>query len=75
MLYAQFYQKAVGSGVPIEACGDRAVIILDARTPLRGYLLLVEAVAKERGYIGFTLHRGESFTRSICVHAYTSVEA
>lgn len=71
MLYAQFYQQHAGKVT--EACGDRSVIILDARTPCGRYRDLVKAVARERGYVGFSLHRGESFTRSTCVLSYTPV--
>ena len=34
MLYAQFYEKGAVTGQPVEACGDRSVIILDKRFPM-----------------------------------------
>ena len=71
MHFAAFYQNPVNYGQtdlsPIEACGDRAVIILDGRSRP---MVRVATAAKEcakRGYIGFTLHMGETFTRASMV--------
>ncbi len=65
MLYAQFYQRsALDPLVTIEACGDRSVIILDARcSPTRNGRIAEHECAK-RGYVAWRMFRGEAFTRS-----------
>lgn len=64
MYFAQFYQKAVTSDEIIEACGDRAVIVLDGRINYRNMGEVAEAVCKHRGYVAWKIFRGEAFTRS-----------
>jgi hypothetical protein len=64
MIYAQFYQKGVVTGETIEACGDRAVIILDGRCSRRSMGDVAEAECKRRGYIAWRIFAGEAFTRS-----------
>lgn len=68
MLYIQFYQKAVwpiGTDLLIEATGDRSVVILDARRRyLSGVCGIAETECVARGYEGYRLFKGESFTRS-----------
>lgn len=83
--FAQFYQLSTGyvAGTippvfeeahkkPIEACGDRGVIILDARLSLSNMREIAETEAHKRGYIGYSLHRGD-FMRNTCFHKYTSI--
>ena len=83
--FAQFYSLSTGyvagsippifeetNKKPIEACGDRGVIILDARLSLKNMVHIAEDEARKRGYIGYSLHRGD-FMRNTCVHKYTSV--
>lgn len=71
MYFAQFYQLPVNHGQsdlsPIEACGDRSVIILDGRETLPSMhdTSLIECM--KRGYIGFSIHKGDSFTRSAMI--------
>ena len=73
MIFAQFYQKGT-TGKLIEACGDRAVIVLDGRKTL----LRNKAIAAEnclaRHYIGYRLYQGETFTRCTPVTEYVPVE-
>lgn len=68
MHFACFYQNPVNYGQselsPIEACGDRAVIILDGRSNTQAHVTIARRECVKRGYIGFTLHMGETFTRS-----------
>jgi hypothetical protein len=70
MIYAQFWQMSVAhqwnnfTSAPIEACGDRAVIILDGRNSMATHREIAKVECTKRGYIGYTLHKGESFTRS-----------
>ena len=68
MYFAAFYQNPVNYGQrdlsPIEACGDRAVIILDGRNRPMDKLAIAAQECIKRGYIGFTLHMGETFTRA-----------
>lgn len=78
MLFAQFYQMSTGYipgtvppqfGEPklIEASGDRSVIVLDGRIleSFNDHIVLTEC--KKRGYIGYSIHKGETFTRSKCI--------
>lgn len=68
MYFACFYQNPVNYGQkdlsPIEACGDRAVLILDGRNSAQTHVDIARVECKKRGYIGFTLHMGPSFTRA-----------
>ena len=66
MLYAQFYQKAAwptGSEKLIEACGDRGVIILDARFAIVTNISIAIEECRKRGYLAYSLHRAENFNR------------
>jgi hypothetical protein len=73
MHFACFYQNPVNYGQPdlspIEACGDRAVIILDGRSKPNTHVDIARRECVKRGYVGFTLHIGEAFTRSSMVRA------
>ena len=68
MIYAAFYQAPVNYGQadlsPIEACGDRAVIVLDARQRPQTHVTIAARECAKRGYLGFSLHMGETFTRA-----------
>ena len=64
MLYAQFYQKSAISDSLVEACGDRSVIILDGRYSPQTNGEIAAREAAKRGYLAWSIHRGESFTRS-----------
>ena len=71
MYFAQFWQHPVNYGQPdlspIEGCGDRSVIILDGRETLPTLHDISETYCKIRGYIGFSIHKGETFTRSAMI--------
>lgn len=71
MHFAAFYQNPVNYGQsdlsPIEATGDRSVIILDGRERAASHVTIARAECIKRGYVGFTLHMGETFTRSSMV--------
>jgi len=69
MFYAQFYQE---NG--LEGCGDRAVIILDGRRTSNEWNVVSNNEAKKRGFSFYSIHRGESFTRSRCIQPQTSVQ-
>lgn len=64
MLFAQFYQKSAIGPEIIDACGDRAVIIYDARIRRETTMVDAEIECKKRGYSAFALFHGETFTRS-----------
>lgn len=69
MLYAQFYSMSTGYGtngtpVPIEACGDRSVIILDARVKPETNGRIAAAECVKRGFVAWSIHSGRSFTDS-----------
>lgn len=70
MIYAQFYHLGVISKTPIEACGDRSVIILDGRNSSATWHEIAARECAKRGYIGWRLFRGETFTRSRAVSSY-----
>ena len=63
--FAQFWQLSTGLPLskpePIHACGDRAVIILDGRNTSDAWHAIAADEAKKRGYIGYTIHKGERF--------------
>jgi hypothetical protein len=63
MLYAQFFQKDLAGNVN-EGCGDRAVIILDARRARSTNMEIAKEWCKKRGYIAYQLFYGDSFSRS-----------
>ena len=71
MHFACFYQNPVNHGQsdlsPIEACGDRAVIILDGRERATTNVTIARLECEKRGYLGFTLHMGPTFTRASMV--------
>lgn len=64
MLFAEFYQKSAISDDIIPACGDRSVIILDGRYNMVDNAAISRQECQKRGYKGFTLNKGETFTRS-----------
>lgn len=72
MKWIQFYHLSTGyiAGTippqfgepkPIEACGDRSVIIIDARRRVDEHHRIATVEGKKRGYIGYTLNSGERF--------------
>ena len=71
MIFASFYQHPVNFGQadlsPIEACGDRSVIIIDGRVSASSQVSIARTECAKRGYIGFSLHKGPTFTRASCV--------
>lgn len=75
MRFAQFFTMSTGyipgttpplfgTPKPIEACGSNAVLIIDGRLSLHNAATIAAKVAKERGYIGYSICQGESFSRS-----------
>ena len=68
MIYAQFYQRPVNYGQPdlplIEACGDRSVVIIDARLSRANIGRIAAAECTKRGYLAWRIFKGEAFTRS-----------
>jgi hypothetical protein len=70
MIYAQFYQMSVAhhynayKSRPVEACGDRAVVIYDARLRLADVVADARQECAKRGFVGFAMMRGESFSRA-----------
>jgi len=64
MYYVQFFQKSANSDAPIEACGDRSVVILDGRGSRFDHNCIAVYECAKRGYIGWQLFKGDTFTRS-----------
>ena len=48
----------------IEACGDRSVIILDGRSTRDTHSDISRTECTKRGFKGYTLYKGETFTRA-----------
>ena len=63
MIYVQFFQEPVGGGKLIEACGDRSVVILDARSPER-HRGWARFECMSRGFKAWQLMKGPRFTDS-----------
>lgn len=66
MIYAQFYHYDL-SGNLAEACGDRSVVIIDARLKPRTIGDIAADECKKRGYIAWAIFKGGSFTNSVRV--------
>ena len=66
MIYAQFYHYSLSENL-VEACGDRAVVIIDARLKPRTIGEIAADECKKRGYIAWAIFKGESFTNSVRV--------
>lgn len=67
MVYAQFYQRAVwpvGTDRIIEGTGDRSVVILDGRNTRETWERIAKQECAKRGYVAWSLHKGEAFSRS-----------
>jgi hypothetical protein len=65
MIYAQFYQRSVyPPDALIEACGDRSVVIIDARLREETIGRIAAAECLKRGYDAWRIFRGETFSRS-----------
>lgn len=84
MLYAQFYQLSTGyipGTIPpqfgekkiIEATGDRSIIIIDGRLSRINQDMIARQECIKRGYIGYSLHRGETFTRSSMIQSLKQI--
>lgn len=73
MRYAQFYQMPGKASEPIEACGDRSVIILDSRNRLACSESMARLECQKRKYIGYSIHEGRSFTDSRQVTKYKQI--
>lgn len=83
MRFAQFFHMSTGYVAgsipprfddahkkPIEACGDRGVIIIDQRMKPETAGQIAAQTCKERGFIGWQIFEGDSFTRCRAVSGY-----
>ena len=77
MVYVEFYQFSTGYPSytekdikPIPACGMDSVFILDGRLSILNMIRKAREIALKRKFIGFTINRGESFTRSRAITKY-----
>lgn len=79
MIYAQFWMMSAPGywnnhkSTPVEACGDRGVVILDGRNSRVTHHEIAKAECAKRGYVGYSLHAGESFTRSAVISTFQPV--
>lgn len=63
-----------GERVPVEALGSDGVAIFDGRFGLNRCAAEARELCRRRGFIGFTVSRGESFTQSRIVRGYEAVK-
>ena len=83
MRYAQFYQYSTGYVAgsipprfdpahvcPMEACGDRAVIIIDARMKPSDAGKIAAHECMKRGFIGWKMYEGASILSAKPVSGY-----
>lgn len=86
MKFAQFYKMSLGyvqgsvppifreeNKRPIEACGSDGVLVMDGRFSLNTQRMVAKEVCRQRGYIGFSLHEGGSFSVNRKVREYEEV--
>lgn len=65
MRFVTFYQPSVlDASKLIEACGDRAVVVLDGRNNADTHHDIAKRECIKRGYVAYQRHIGESFTRA-----------
>lgn len=64
--FAQFFNKSANpdNKTLIPACGSDSVYEIDRRLSDRNAVMMANLVCKQRGYLGFTLNQGESYSRS-----------
>lgn len=86
MRFAQFYKLSTGyiagsipprfspdNVKPIEALGSDGVLIIDGRLTLDNARAVAAERCKARGFIGYSIHHGETFSRSRQVAPFRSV--
>jgi len=75
MIYVQYFQKSATSEELVEACGDRAVVVLDGRQSTATQK--VDAISlngtRRPTYLAYQLFRGETFTRSEAITGIISL--
>lgn len=65
MIFAQFFNRNVMDETKIiEGCGDRAVVIIDARLKPESIGQIAAQECEKRGYVAWQIFKGETFTRS-----------
>lgn len=84
MVFAQFYHMSTGYipgtippefGQPtlIPACGDRAIIVIDGRLLQSFQNTIARQECIKRGYLGYSLHKGDTLNRSVCIQELREV--
>lgn len=63
MYFAQFYNRKL-DGTLVESVGDRGVFVLDGRRSRENMALDAAAHARRYGFAAYSIHVGDSFTRS-----------
>ncbi len=88
MKFAQFYKKSTGYVAgsippkfdpahvkPIEALGSDGVTVMDGRFSLNTQHMVAKEICRQRGFLGYTLHEGASFSVNRKVSEYKEVSA
>lgn len=86
MTYAEFYHLSTGyiegtippqfndaNRKPIPVCGSDSVLKMDGRFSKRTMIQIATKIGTQRGFIGFTLNAGESFSRSREIRGYQAL--
>lgn len=74
MIYAEFWHPAANDPDRlIPACGDRAVVVIDARLRMGSIVRIAREECRKRGYQGYSLHRGRGFSNSAVIAAMQEV--
>jgi hypothetical protein len=63
MVFADFYYTGVISGELVSACGSDGVAVLDGRWSMDKMHYEAERIARQRGFLAYKIHRGETFNR------------
>lgn len=86
MRFAEFYQMSTGyvkgtippiyrEPVPIPACGDRSVILIDQRIKLEAADKIARYECEKRGYVGYAIYEGPRFSGATCVQQYKQLKS
>ena len=87
MIFAEFWHNSTGyvaGTIPpqyspdsvklIPACGSDSVAVLDGRLGPARRIEEARAICKKRGFLGFSIHAGESFSRSSTIRNLEKVK-
>ena len=59
---------------PIPVCGSGSVYVLDGRFSMHRCVDIARDLTKKRGFVGFTINKGETFTRSRVIRQFEGIQ-